>query len=167
MKNSAAYFLLACIGVAAVLLIIDLIRYPPGTARSSARDAVKANGKPTTDLLAGDTMTPELRDTLEPPAWVSHWQGMPNNVRALYATFQLRHFPWTKKEVLVYDAHGQLCFDSAANSAVAHHMWNNMPNRGSEWRYLSWRAVMDKPPVAGGKLSGQAPSGFRVENYVH
>src|SRR5258708_3402165 len=84
-----------------------------------------------------------------PAAFTQQFASMPNSVRALYGTFQSTSFPWRKKELLI-EAWGQLCFDAAANNAIAYHMWNHDIRSG--WKFLSWRVEMDGEPVGGGKL---------------
>lgn len=98
-----------------------------------------------------------------PSAWVQHWDGIPNSVHALYGTFQMTRFPWLKKKIRI-EAWGQLCFDEAANNAIAYHMYNY--NMRTGWKYMSWRVEMDGPPQGGGKLSGTAPDNFNIFNYV-
>lgn len=97
-----------------------------------------------------------------PAEWHEHWDAMPNAVRALYATLRQMHFPWITKEVRI-EAWGQLCYDNAAATHTAYHMWNNGMRTG--WEFLSWRVEMDGPLIGGAKLSGTAPEDFSFAKY--
>ena len=99
---------------------------------------------------------------MPPREIIDHYASIPNNVRALYATFEWRFFPFIRKEVKI-EAWGQLCFDDAAAQATAYHMHNNKMNA---WTYISWRCEMDGPCVGGAKLSGSAPQNFDIYDYV-
>jgi hypothetical protein len=95
-----------------------------------------------------------------PAEVLNHYADMPNNVRALYATFKSTFIPFVKREERI-EAMGQLCFDEAACRAVAYHMHNKrMENR---WQFVSWRCEMDGPLIGDrAKLNGIAPSDFDI-----
>ncbi len=104
----------------------------------------------------------EYRD-VAPAEWNTHWDAMPNSVRALYSTFRSTGFLRREKEVLI-EARGQLCFDEAAARATAYHMHNNGMRTG--WEFISWRCEMDGPLIGRAKLAGGAPPNFDIYDYV-
>lgn len=97
-----------------------------------------------------------------PAGWNERWDSMPNAVRALYIKVRLKWFRWAVIEIRV-EAWGQLCFDEAAASAAANHMWNHGMRAG--WEYVSWRVEMDGPLVGDAKMSGLAPADFSLAKY--
>ena len=98
-----------------------------------------------------------------PAEWNAHWASMPNSVDALYGLFWFWPLPFIIVERRI-EAWGQLCFDDAANNAIAFFMYNHGMRHG--WRYLSWRCEMSSTPAHGGKLSGKAPKNFNIYDYV-
>lgn len=97
-----------------------------------------------------------------PAEWVSHWAAMPNSVRALYGIFRRGN----KTVEVQIEAWGQLCFDDAANRAIAYHMHNHPRDIPSGYYYVGWRCEMDGPLLGGAKRTGDAPTNFDIYNYV-